>query len=80
MDRKETLDRTADVYTAWENKYINQPGFDADNPTPEQEREYYSALTKAGVPIGGAGWQEDLAKMTPEQLAFIRKSQEELPE
>lgn len=75
MDRQERLDLTQDVYTTWVAKYEDLPGFDPNNPTPEQEADYLAAAEEAGLPIGGDSWQKALAALTPEEMEELRNSE-----
>jgi hypothetical protein len=74
MDRQERLDLTQDVYTSWVAKYDDLPGFDPENPTPEQEADYYAAAKEAGLPIGGDEWSKYVNGLSEDELKELLAS------
>lgn len=73
MSRDNKLTATQDVYRKWEAMYDSEPGFDPDNPTLEQSDAYYRLMQEEFGSVASGAFGEAVAKMTPEELAELRK-------
>ena len=47
MNRQEKLMAQSNVFDAWVAKYEKMAGFNSENRTVEQERDYFAMLAKA---------------------------------
>lgn len=73
MSRDDKITRTQDVYREWEKMFGDDVGFDPDNPTLEQSDAYYRLMKEEFGSVGGGAFAAAVAKMSPEELAELRK-------
>jgi len=73
MDQQKRAHLEQKLFDDWQDRWLAKGYFDPENPTMEQNDDWYYAYVKAFPPKKGTrAWK--IANMTKEELAEFRKS------
>jgi len=73
MNSKQRSANAAKVYQDWIKA---NPKMDPDNPTPEQENDYFMRLYESDPDVAGKGWADAVSKMSEEEITQYLDDQE----